>query len=196
MVLCVIQARMSSSRLPGKVLMKLGGVSLLERVHRSALRAKGIDKVVVATSTDTSDDILAEFCVNNCMEVFRGHLTDVLDRYYRCAEINGAETIIRLTADCPLIPTAEIERVVEAASQHGGEFVTNRPDAPDGWDCEAFSFRALQLTWERTHGAEHREHVTFAMKMEREFFPLRLEAPFLSVNTIEDFKRVEKYCEF
>lgn len=194
MTLCIIQARMSSTRLPGKVLMTLGGKSVLEHIVTTAVGVMGLNNVIVATSNHESDEPIAKTCIDSGVRLFRGHLTDVLDRYYHCAEINKAEHIMRLTSDCPFVPAWEIERVLEAYKGSAAEYVSNRPDAYDGHDVEMFSFRALEYTW-RTAVGEAREHVTLAMKMNREFYPQRLVAPKLSLDTTDDYDRLKRYFE-
>src|SRR4030066_2113218 len=101
--LVIIQARMSSSRLPGKVLIDIAGKPMLLHMLERVQRANSIDDVLLATTTDPSDDVLEQFCHRQSLSCYRGSLTDVLDRYYQAATQVHAEVIVRLTADCPLI---------------------------------------------------------------------------------------------
>src|SRR5574338_858206 len=110
----IIQARMGSSRLPGKVLLDIAGQPMLARVIERARRASTIDEVVVATTIDTSDDPIVDFCHQRGIAVYRGSVYDVLDRFYGAAKQAGAELIVRITADCPLIDPAVIDQVVAA----------------------------------------------------------------------------------
>ena len=100
--IAIIQARMSSSRLPGKVMMSIAGRPMLEQVIARAIKARTIDAIVVATTTDPSDDVLENYCIARGVPCFRGSLQDVLDRFYRTAVQFNADVIVRLTADCPL----------------------------------------------------------------------------------------------
>lgn len=110
----IIQARMGSSRLPGKVLLDIGGEPMLARVVERARRARSLHEVVVATTLDEADDPVAEFCAGRGYPCYRGSLHDVLDRYYQAALVFGADVIVRLTADCPLIDPQVIDETVYA----------------------------------------------------------------------------------
>ena len=102
-IVAIIQARMSSSRLPGKVLLDLGGRSALSRMVERVKRSKLVTRAVVATTIDPSDDPIVEMCQVEKIDVFRGSLPDVLDRYYQAAKQFKADLVVRLTGDCPLI---------------------------------------------------------------------------------------------
>ncbi len=112
--IAIIQARMSSSRLPGKVLLDLGGQPMLARVVERARRAKLVNDVVVATTTDLSDDPIEALCAESGYPCSRGSLHDVLDRYYQAARTFGADVIVRITADCPVIDPDVVDRTIEA----------------------------------------------------------------------------------
>ena len=112
-IVAIIQARMSSSRLPGKALLPIAGVPMLKRVFDRVQRASLVDKVVVATTSDASDDAIEKACAEWQVACFRGNLYDVLDRYYQAAKLYGAGTIVRITADCPMIDPHEIDKVLE-----------------------------------------------------------------------------------
>ncbi len=164
-VLAIIQARMSSSRLPGKVLRDLGGKPMLERVISRVSRARHINGLVVATTVDSTDDPIADFCAQHGTPVFRGSLYDVLDRYYQCALQNGADVIVRITADCPLIDPQEIDRVIAAFLEGDCDFAANRLPPPQkrtspiGMDTEVCSFAALEQAWQNAAEKFEREHV-------------------------------------
>lgn len=163
MITAIIQARMSSTRLPGKVLLPLGNTTVLGHTVRQVRKAVSIGKVVVATSTDQSDDTLAQYCRDENIEVFRGSLTDVLDRYYQCASAVGAEHIARITSDCPLIDPAIIDMVAGRYQKEGCDYIsTGRVSStfPDGMDTEIFSFSTLERAWTDAKLASEREHVT------------------------------------
>lgn len=158
----IVQARMSSTRLPGKVLMPLAGlpaiVFMLERVRRAA----SLQAVVLATSTDPSDNRLAETVAAAGYPVHRGPLDDVLARFAGAARAHRADTVVRLTGDCPLIDPALIDRVV--ALLHDGRLDyannTESPSYPDGLDVEAMRADTLHAAMDQARLPSEREHVT------------------------------------
>jgi spore coat polysaccharide biosynthesis protein SpsF len=164
-VIAIIQARMSSSRLPGKVLMDICGQPALLREIKRTRRAQSLGQVVLATTTDLQDDPIAEVCRANGIPCFRGHPYDVLDRYYRAAEFFGAQTVVRLTGDCPLIDPGEIDRTVQAFFTAGADFAANRlpppwkRTTPIGMDTEVVSFDNLARAWREADQKYAREHV-------------------------------------
>lgn len=162
-VVAIIQARMSSTRLPGKVLMSLGGRPALGVLVDRVKRATSLDEVVVATSTDSSDGVLAEFCAAEKIRCVRGPLRDVLGRYHLAAEVTGADVIVRITADCPLMDPDVVDAIVQRfRDEHEHiDFASNADDRtfPNGLDVEVFSRSALNEA-ARVAGAEDREHVT------------------------------------
>jgi len=113
-IVAIIQARMSSSRLPGKVLLEIAGKPMLQRVIERTRRAATINRLVVATTEDAADNPIVEFCRANGVDYYRGSLHDVLDRYYQAARCSGAQVIVRITADCPLIDPALVDLTVNA----------------------------------------------------------------------------------
>lgn len=164
-VIAIIQARMSSSRLPGKVLADIGGKPMLLHVVLRARRAQTIGQVIVATTTDSSDDPIATFCRAQGIPYLRGDLMDVLDRYYQAARAFGGKTIVRLTGDCPLIDPREIDRTVRAFFDGQVDFAANRlpppwkRTTPIGMDTEVVSFDALARAWREAEKKFEREHV-------------------------------------
>ncbi len=161
----IIQARMNSSRLPGKVLKEAGGRVLLERMVERVRRAQSVERVVIATTVDPSDDEIAAFCLAHGIDFTRGSLQDVLDRYYHAARQFKAETIVRLTGDCPLIDPELIDEVVDALIEQKADFACNRLPPPFtrtypiGLDVEAVPFSALQRAWTEATEKHEREHV-------------------------------------
>ncbi|MCJ7694291.1 MAG: NTP transferase domain-containing protein, partial [Anaerolineaceae bacterium] len=113
-IIAIVQGRMGSNRLPGKILLDIGGQPMLALVVNRTRRARFIEQVVVATTLDPSDDPVAEFCRQQGYPYYRGDIFDVLDRYYQAALIYQADVVVRITADCPVIDPAEIDRIVEA----------------------------------------------------------------------------------
>lgn len=162
MIVAVLQARMSSSRLPGKVLKPILGRPMLEFQIERLRRAHRIDRIVVATSTDASDGPIATLCDRLGVDCFRGSLDDVLDRFYRTAIAFHATEIVRLTGDCPLIDPALIDHLV--AYHIDGDYdystLSLEPTYPHGLDAEIFTFPALERAWAEAELPSEREHVT------------------------------------
>lgn len=163
-----IQARMSSSRFPGKVLEPLGGMPMIVYMARRAGRAKLVDDVVIVTSADSSDDSLADAVQRAGMRVFRGDLNDVLGRYSAAAAAEGATEVIRLTGDCPLIDSAVIDAVIKARRDAKADYSSNvdPPTYPDGLDVECFTRAALDVANAKAKMPAEREHVTLWMRSE------------------------------
>lgn len=161
-----IQARMSSSRFPGKVLLPLDGVSMIVYMARRARKARLLDDVVVVTSTDTSDDALANALIETQIPVFRGHLEDVLQRYADAAQGFDPQEIVRLTGDCPLIDPDVIDAVISLRRSARTDYASNVDPAtyPDGLDVECFTRELLERALAEATRASHREHVTLWMR--------------------------------
>lgn len=162
MKLALIQARMSSTRFPGKVLEDLSGHPLLWHVVNRVRQAKRVDRIVVATTDRSVDDPIVRFCEQAEIGYFRGSEPDVLDRFYRAAKANAADIVIRITADCPLIDPAVVDKVIARFEQGDCDYVSNtvRYTYPDGLDTEVFSFVALERAWQEASKPSEREHVT------------------------------------
>ncbi len=168
-VVALIQGRMSSSRLPGKILADIAGKPMLRRVYDRTIRARTLHDVLIATTTDASDDPVADYCQTHGIPFSRGSLYDVLDRYYQAARENMASLVVRITADCPLLDPALIDDVVTVLLHHrdGGplDFATNRLPPPwrrtypIGLDVEACTFAALERAWHEAREPHQREHV-------------------------------------
>jgi len=162
MTLAIVQARMGSSRLPGKSLADIEGHPMLWHVVERVRRAQLVHKVVVATSDKIADDPIAEFCEREGILCFRGSEDDVLDRFYQAAKEHSGEVLVRVTADCPLIDPSVIDRVVERYERGSFDYVSNvmRCTYPDGLDAEVFSISALERAWREAQKLSEREHVT------------------------------------
>jgi spore coat polysaccharide biosynthesis protein SpsF len=164
-ILAIVQARMGSTRLPGKVLMDLAGQPMLARVLNRLGRANTLTGVVVATTTEPADNVLADLCHSCCWPCFRGSQTDVLDRYYRAAQQHRADIVVRITADCPLIEPAVVDRVVteflarQPMVHYACNFLPGRT-FPRGLDTEVFGFNTLEKMWREDENLAWREHVT------------------------------------
>ena len=161
-VICVTMARMSSGRLPGKTLMDVEGRPLFEYHLKRLQSAKKIDEIIVATTQNKADDILAEYCNNQPIKCFRGSEEDVLSRYYHCAELLNADLIVRVTGDCPLIDPTLIDQVVDHfENQTGCDYAhLDVTKFPRGFDCEIFTREALEQAHHEAMLPYEREHVT------------------------------------
>lgn len=160
--LAVLQARLSSSRLPGKVLMPVGGMPMICFMIERLRRSRRIDRLVLATSSDASDDALAEAVAAHGTAVVRGPLDDVLGRFVMALEAFPAEVVVRLTGDCPLIDPAVVDRVIECVTTGRAPYASNTtpPTYPDGLDCEAFPADLLRHAAAEARLLSEREHVT------------------------------------
>jgi glutamate-1-semialdehyde aminotransferase/spore coat polysaccharide biosynthesis protein SpsF (cytidylyltransferase family)/predicted dehydrogenase len=168
-VVAIIQARMGSSRLPGKSLAEIENRPMLWHVIQRVKRAALIDRVVVATSVSDTDDAIEKMCRENGIPCYRGSEHDVLDRFYAAARAEKASQVVRITADCPLIDPQVIDRVVRRFQRGDLDYASNAMvrSYPDGLDTEIFSFAALERAWhEATKSSEH-EHVTPYMRSEK-----------------------------
>ena len=170
MILAILQARYSSSRLPKKVLKPiLGKPMLLHQIERLK-HSKMIDKLVVATSMSFSDNIIEKMCRDNNIDVFRGNLDDVLDRFYQCSESYESDYIVRLTGDCPLIDWKVIDETIQYFFEGNFDFVETSLKFPDGLDAEIMTKLALKRAWNGAKLPSEREHVTqFIVNRPEEF---------------------------
>ncbi|NMB82518.1 MAG: acylneuraminate cytidylyltransferase [Ignavibacteria bacterium] len=162
-IVTVIQARISSTRLPGKVLLPILGQPLLIRMVERVMKADLIGTLVIATSTNSEDDQIEELCSRANLNCYRGHLTDLLDRHYQVAKIFNADAIVKIPSDCPLIDHHVIDRVIRLYIDNEDlDYVSNLHPAtyPDGNDVEIFSFQSLEYAWRDATKDFEREHTT------------------------------------
>ena len=200
----VVQARMGSTRLSGKVMLEVSGKPVLWHVINRVSKSKFIDGLVVATTTNCEDDIIEKFCNKSGIEVFRGSEDDVLDRYYQCAMKFDIENIVRITADCPLHDPKVIDLVIERYDQGNYDYVSNidPPTYPDGIDVEVFSFGALDIAWRNASLVSEREHVTPYIRKHKELFNIAnvtnridLSSYRWTLDQAEDFEFIKKIYE-
>ena len=220
----IVQARMGSSRLPGKVLLDIAGQPMLRRVVERTRRAKLVEAVIVATTTEPADDPVADYCDAHGYPVYRDSLHDVLDRYYQAARWFGARTVVRITADCPLIDPVVVDRTVKAFRgadlphlqclnpelSGGYDFCANRLPPPwgrtypIGLDTEVCSFDGLETIWKEAQEPHQREHVMPYFYDHQERFKILLVhhkmdlgALRLTVDTAEDLELLRQvYAHF
>lgn len=174
-IVTVIQARMSSTRLPGKIMLPLMGKPLLIRMIERVQAAKLIGQLVVATSTNLDDDEIEDLCKENKINCHRGHLTDLLDRHYQVGKLFGADAIVKIPSDCPLIDPHVIDKVLEYyINSDEFDYVSNLHPAtyPDGNDVEIFSFEAIECAWKDATKDFEREHTTPFIWENQDFFSI------------------------
>jgi spore coat polysaccharide biosynthesis protein SpsF len=161
-IIAIIQARMGSTRLPGKVLRDLGGETVLARVVNRTRRATLLDEVVVATSVLPADEAIVHECERLKVACFRGDEMDVLDRYYRAAQKFSAQAVVRITADCPLISWELIDSTIHSGLDEKADYATNSLvlTYPRGLDVEVFTADALERAWGAAKEEYQRIHVT------------------------------------
>jgi spore coat polysaccharide biosynthesis protein SpsF (cytidylyltransferase family) len=161
-VLAIIQARVGSTRLPSKVLMKLQNKTVLEHVVNRVKRSKYIDEVIVATTINKEDLEIVKICANQNIRVFCGSQNDVLDRFYQIAKILKPVNIVRITADCPLMDANVIDKIIKEHLKTKSDYTSNtlRETYPDGEDVEVFKFDSLEKAWNKAKLNSEREHVT------------------------------------
>lgn len=163
--IAIIQARMGSSRLPGQVLLDIGGRPMLQWVVERTRQANCLDAVLVATTTDASDDPVAAFCEAQGYLYTRGSVHDVLDRYYQAALPHQPDAVVRITADCPFIDPGLIDALYMQFVTEEADFAANRLPPPwgrtypIGLDTEICTFRVLEIAWHEADQVYHREHV-------------------------------------
>ena len=162
-LITIIQARLDSARFPGKVLKKYNKITLLEILIKRLQRSKKVNKIVVATSNNSSNIEIKKLCTKLNVHCYLGSETDLIDRYYKVAKLFNFQNIIRVTGDCPLIDPKVIDKVVEKFFQNKADYVSNTmpPTYPDGLDVEVFNFKSLEQAWKISRKIKRfREHVT------------------------------------
>jgi spore coat polysaccharide biosynthesis protein SpsF (cytidylyltransferase family) len=179
----LIQARMGSTRLPGKVLAPLAGTPLLALVIERTAAAPGLDAIAVATSDLARDDVVAAVAEEAGVDVVRGSEQDVLDRFHGGAERLGADVLVRITADCPLVDPELIGRVIDLRARNRLDYAAIPTGGlpgircfPDGLDCEVFTATALAIAWREATDPYDREHVSPLIKRDARFARAYLEA--------------------
>jgi spore coat polysaccharide biosynthesis protein SpsF len=163
MIGCIIQARMGSTRLPGKVMKRIDEKNpILYYVLKQLQSSTLLEKIVVATTILDEDDIIENYVKNMGIDVFRGNTNDVLDRYFECAKKFSIDVIIRITADNPLIDPTIVDDMIKKFTSNSYDYLSNAHvrTFPYGTEVEIFSFNALENAWENAKKPSEREHVT------------------------------------
>lgn len=201
-ITAVIQARLGSTRLPGKTMMMLEGATLLGHLVARVKASKYVNDIVIATTVKPADDEIERFARDNNLKCYRGSEDDVLDRFYQAGVEFGVETVVRVTPDCPLLDPAVVDMVVSKYLEGSFDYVCNNlvPTFPDGLDTEVFSFKALTRAWNEAVLGSEREHVTPYIRNHPELFRLfnvKREGEDLSrmrwtVDTQRDFEFVKE----
>jgi spore coat polysaccharide biosynthesis protein SpsF len=204
MILAIIQARYSSSRLRGKVLKPILGEPMIARQIERVRRSKELDKIVLATSDQEEDTPIASIGRRCGVDVYQGSLNDVLDRFYQAAKLWNPSYVVRLTGDCPIIDPAIIDSVVQLVTSEDWDYVsnTNPPTFPDGLDVEVMTFAALETAWTEATRASDREHVTPFLYRNPERFRIKnffnssdLSSMRWTVDEAEDFEFITAVYE-
>jgi len=196
--LCIIQARVNSSRLPSKVMLDLAGQTLLERVYETVLDSKKINKIIIATSTQTTDDIIELKLKALNIECYRGDLDNVLKRFYDTALMFNAKNIIRITADNPLMDGKIIDNLISIYESKDIDYCSFT-NAVYGLSAEVFSFESLQTAYNNARDNFDREHVTpyiidnclvYTEDVEEKYRKPELSA---TVDTLDDYIKINKF---
>lgn len=205
-VVAIIQARMGSTRLPGKILKTVMNKTLLEYQLERVQQAVLIDEIVVATTEKNSDNAIVELCESLGINVYRGSENDVLSRYYETAIKFKADIVVRLTSDCPLIDPVIIDQVIQLHLNHKDtvDYTSNTlaRSFPRGLDVEVLSFGALKEAYESASSGSQREHVTAYLYANPDKFQLanlksmeNLANHRWTVDTAEDFELIKRIIE-
>ena len=201
MIGCIIQARMGSSRLPGKIMKKINGDTPMLKFQLDQLEfSKNIDQIIIATTTLEPDNLIVDFCKKNNLECFRGESKDVLDRYYKCAKKFNFPIIVRFTSDNPLIDPTIVDHVISRFIDSDYDYMsTEVKKSPLGFAVEVFTFKSIKKAWEEAKLPSEHEHVTpyfynnpdkfkiESVSQEKDLSHIRC-----TVDTEYDFKLIEK----
>jgi len=202
MIGCIIQARMGSSRLPGKAMKKLNNEIPMLKFQLEQLKfSRYINKIIIATTTLENDNFIIDFCEQNNLEYFRGSSEDVLDRYYNCAKKFEFPIIVRITSDNPLIDPEIVDKVINEFLNSKCDYMTTEypKTFPLGFAVEIFNFKSLEKAWKDSRLPSEREHVTPYLIKNKDLFEHKnysyhqnISHLRCTVDTDDDFKLIEK----
>lgn len=172
-IVAIIEARMTSSRLPGKVLLPVLGQPMLHHLITRLRAVQSINEIVIATTTNAADDVLVEFAAKEKVMVFRGSELDVMARVIGAAELSGADVIVEITGDCPIIDPDIVEQTIQMYLHHDAAYVSNAHvrSYPDGMDTQVFRLDTLKQSASMTKDPLDREHVSLHIRNHPELFP-------------------------
>ena len=201
--IAIVQARMGSTRLPGKVLKKIKDKTILDYVIERLKFCNEIEDIVLATTTDKKDDVLEKYALSKGISYFRGSEEDVLSRYYKAAKNYKADIIVRITSDCPLIDPEIVDEIIKKHIENKADYTANIIERtyPRGLDTEVFNFDVLEETYKNADERTQRAHVTPYIKEHPDKFKLqniaahkKIKRPDIriTVDTKEDFELIEK----
>ncbi len=206
-IVLIIQARMGSARLPGKMLKKISDVSLIEWVIRRVKKSKKVKKIILATTKNKKDNILKKIAKKNKVYIFRGKNQDVLTRFYEAAKSSKSEIIIRVCADNPFIDFGQIDLLIKKFELKSYDYICNHQNKlnskyADGFGAEIFSFNVLKKIYYNAKTKSQREHVTkYIWDNVEKFKVLSIPAPYnlaypklkFDINTPKDFRLIKKF---
>lgn len=205
-IVAIIEARMTSSRLPGKVLMQALGQPMLHHLVMRLRAVPSLDGIVLATTVNAADDTLESFAKSEGIDCFRGSEDDVMDRVIGAAEYANADVIVEITGDCPIIDPQLVEQTIRMFKAHDAAYVSNAHirSYPDGMDVQVFSLESLKRSASMTTSLLEREHVSLQMRNHPEIFPpVHLLAPpelhwpelGLTLDEMDDYKLLRRIIE-
>jgi spore coat polysaccharide biosynthesis protein SpsF len=206
-IVCIIQARMGSTRLPGKVIKKIKGETILYYVVERVKQSKLINQIIVATTTKQEDDVIVEEAERVKVSSFRGSEEDVLSRYYHAAKKYNADIVVRVTSDCPLIDPAIVDQVISKHIETNADYTSNCTERtyPRGLDTEVFNFDVLKEAYKNATQRYEKEHVTpYILEHPDKFKLINIEAKGklrrpdirITLDTIEDFELINRIILF
>lgn len=203
-VTAIVQARMGSTRLPGKILKEVNGKPLLLHQIERLMRSKLINNLIIATTLNEQDDEVVDFCRKHNIDYYRGSEDNVLERYYKTWEQYGGEAIVRLTSDCPIIDPEIVDKTIQYFLDNSYDYVSNtvKRTFPRGLDTEIFSSKTLKLAYEQAMLDRDKEHVTAYIYTHLTDFNIGhykndkdLSAYRWTVDTEEDFELIKRILE-
>ena len=166
----ILQGRIGSTRLPGKVFLPLVGKPVMQHVYERVLHCRNIGRIIVATSNERKDDCVVDLFDRLGVPVFRGSEADPLDRYYQAASHYGVQHVVRIMADCPLVDPEVVDEVIEKYFDGGYDFCYLGGEFPTGLDTTVFSYKALERCWKEAQRQSERDHITFYMTNNPDLF--------------------------
>lgn len=204
-IVAITQSRMGSTRLPGKVLKKVNEKTLLDYQLDSLKKSKLLTQVVVATTTESSDDAIVQLCEKRDQAYFRGSESNVLERYYLAAKKYKADVVVRITSDCPVIDAEIVDNVIQQFINNKVDYASNSLERtyPRGMDTEVFTMKALEMAYSGATEQKEFEHVTPYIYFHPQLFKIlsikndiNYSKYRWTVDTDEDFKLIENLIEF